>query len=479
MDFKSKWNRLGIKKKTFLFSSIVIIISFSFLYLSIYIFLPRLYYNYKVDELSKNVKVFLEQLEEERLEDLNVNIDEFSFRNNLMIKIETTNNELVYSTFRNNMSGLQGGIKTNDKRVLDIFHQNKSSKSIENLILENKFYFKQINEECRILIYTPIKAIGEGEVITKLFFPFAFFTIVIVAGIISIFYSKRISDPLIKIKEAAEGMAALDFTRKLPQMGNDEIGELADSLNVMNEKLNKTFSELEMVNKKLKIEIEKEREVEKERREFIATISHELKSPITIISGQIEGMIYNIGKYKERDKYLKESYSVIEEMRHLVSELLDISKRDKDDFKLNIEKIDLSKLVKDILRENYFFVELKELKLQEEIKEDVLIDGDKLLLKKAIGNVIKNAVEHSPSKENIFVELNDSNLVVKNTGVQIEFAKSKDIFKAFYRIDKARIRKNGNTGLGLYIVKTILDKHENIKYNIESKENEVSFIIVF
>ncbi|MGL5354181.1 MAG: sensor histidine kinase [Clostridium sp.] len=483
MGFKNKWNDLGIKKKTFLFSSVVIVIAFSILYLSSSIFLPRLYYNHKVDLLDKSVNEFINRLESENFDDINSVVDEFSFQNNLMISIVTSDNQWVYSTFKSGSNAKPSLIPEkglgNEKRNPRVFNENRTGKPVENLNLEVKFNFKEIDKECVIMIHTPIKNIDEGEIIAKLFFPFAFLTILVVAITISIFYSRRISNPLIKIKEAAEGMAALDFTRKLPSMGNDEIGELASSLNVMNSKLDKSFTELDDVNKKLQIEIDKERKIEKERREFIATISHELKSPITIISGQIEGMSYNIGKYKDRDKYLKESYLVIEKMRELVSELLDISKRDKDDFKLNIEKINLSKLVKEILRENYYFIELKELKLQEDISEEVWIECDKLLLKKAISNIIKNAVQHSPANENIFVELNNSNLIVKNSGVQIDEAESKEIFKAFYRIDKARNRKDGNTGLGLYIVKTILDKHKNINYNIESSDNEVTFVITF
>ena len=107
--------------------------------------------------------------------------------------------------------------------------------------------------------------------------------------------------------------------------------------------------------------INKEREEEKKRKEFIATISHELKTPITIISGQLEGMIYNIGKYKDRETYLKKSYDCTQELRALVDEMMEISKSEILEKDLKLEVINLSDLLKDLVnRQNYLIDEKKE-----------------------------------------------------------------------------------------------------------------------
>lgn len=482
MDFKKKWNKFGIKKKTFIFSVVVILIAFTVLYFCMNILIPKFFYNYKVEAIENEIDTFNTKLSNENIDDIWNKIDEFSFQNGLMINIKSDDNKWVYSTFKKDFNGTIQGRQPEIipfKEDEDRHKQSFRRPAEDFLMLEKSFYFKNIDKNCTMIIRAPIKSINEMEILARLFFPCAFITILIVAITIAVFYSKYISNPLIKIKEAAEGMAALDFTKKIEPMGEDEIGALAISLNTMNKNLDKSFNELDSLNKQLQVEIEKERAIEKERREFIATISHELKSPITIISGQLEGMIYNIGKYKDREKYLKESYSVVEKMRDLVSELLDISKRDTMDFELKLEEINLSKLVKEVLRENYYFIEEKNLKLQEDIVDTITIKGDRLLLKKAIGNIIKNAINHSPIKENILVTLNENNLNVTNTGVEIPKEEMDNIFKAFYRLDKARSRKDGNTGLGLYIVKTILDKHENISYTLTSINNEVSFNMKF
>ncbi|MBM6861885.1 HAMP domain-containing protein [Clostridium saudiense] len=134
-----------------------------------------------------------------------------------------------------------------------------------------------------------VRPIDEAATIVTLFFPFAIVAIIVIAITISTFYSLYISKPLIKINNVAKKMSELDFDNVIEIKGNDEIGQLSKSLNLMNENLKNSFKELEKVNSKLTEEIEFERKIEKQRREFIATISHELKSPITIIATIAKG----------------------------------------------------------------------------------------------------------------------------------------------------------------------------------------------
>ena len=164
-------------------------------------------------------------------------------------------------------------------------------------------------------------------------------------------------------------MANLDFDNIIEINGEDEIGELSNSLNLMNKNLKESFDKLERMNSQLTEEIEMERKLEKERREFIATISHELKSPITIINGQLEGMIYNIGKYKDRDKYLKESYGVIQKMSELVQEILHLSERENGEFKYNFVNVNISRITNIIISELKYFIDEKNLTLKVNIKK--------------------------------------------------------------------------------------------------------------
>lgn len=138
-----------------------------------------------------------------------------------------------------------------------------------------------------------------------------------------------------------------------------------------------------------------------------------------------------------------------------------------------------SNILKKALKESYYFIEEKNLKLEEDIKDDIFINGDEKLLYKAVSNIVKNAVEHTPEDREISVILNEDELMVKNYGVHIESEDLKSIFKAFYRVDKSRNNKTGGTGLGLYIVSSALSKHENLKFNMESVEDFVLFKVNF
>lgn len=230
--------------------------------------------------------------------------------------------------------------------------------------------------------------------------------------------------------------------------------------------------------------INKEREEEKKRKEFIATISHELKTPITIISGQLEGMIYNVGKYKDRETYLKKSYEATQELKLLVNEMMEISKREILEKDLLIESIDFTGLLNTLLNRQNFLLEEKKLELSCKIEKNLVIKADKDKITKALNNLINNAIKYSPENEKIIIKAYKSKTTkriifdIENTGVTIENKYLKEIFNPFYRIEKSRNRKTGGSGLGLYIVSEILKSH-NLQYKMESKKNSVSFIIYF
>lgn len=504
MSLKNKWQNLSVKKKIFIWSSLIIILSFTLLYICIYFFMPRVYELYKVNTVKSQISELKIKLENE--EELNINdiLDDFSYNNNLDILLVSKDednliNEVVYSSFRegaddpnkipflynhaqyerfqrfenyNVKLDINGAMNTNEL-VYELINKN------ESLNIDEAVYIKSLDNVYHMIVHFPVSPENEASYSIELFLPFAIIVIIIIAFTISSFYSILISRPLIKINKVAKKMAHLDFDNIIEIHGEDEIGELSNSLNLMNKNLKESFEELEKINSKLTEEIEMERKLEKERREFVATISHELKSPITIINGQLEGMIYNIGKYKDRDKYLKESYEVTKKMSELVQEILYLSERENGEFKYNFKEVNLSYITNSVLRELKYFIEEKSLDLEASIEENVFIKADEKLIKKVVTNIVKNAITHSPVKERIIVKLTKDNLTVENTGVTIPKEQVGEIFNAFYRVDKSRNRKTGGTGLGLYIVKTILDKHDNMTYGIESRDNSVRFKINF
>lgn len=473
------YKNIGIKRKIFLASTFIIIIGFLILYLSIYLFLPGFYNDYKVNNLENKVKEFIIELSEKTYDDVNKIIDKFSFENGINIVIKNEAGKSVYSSFREGFDMLpkEEENKIHIDRPRDNFE--KVKKTHYNLKIEEEFYFKDIDKNCIFEANAFLTVKYDTKKLIIIFFPVAIGTIIIIAATIGFFYSKIISKPLLEINDKAKKMSNLDFSQRFNPKGKDEISELSTSLNVMCDKLENNINELEEANIKLQADIEKEREAQKERKEFIATISHELKSPITVIAGLLEGMIYKIGKYKDRDKYLIETYDTTKEMEKLVMEILELSRREKDSFKIDKDNFNIASLINKAIEDNNYFIKEKKLKLITDIDESVEILGDKKLINKAVINIIRNAVFHSPKEEKVIINLTKEKLIVRNTGVTLEEKEINNIFNAFYRIDKSRNSNTGGTGLGLYIVKSILDKHEQMEYGIISKDNYVEFKIKF
>ena len=294
--------------------------------------------------------------------------------------------------------------------------------------LSTEVNIKEMDESCVLDIIMPLQPINEANKVLRNLVPFTIFAAILIGILGAYIYSNTITKPLIEI-------------------------------------------------------IEKERREEENRREFIATISHELKTPITIISGQLEGMIYNIGKYKDRDKYLKESYTSTQELKDLVNEMIEISKTDIMSASFKPTTLSVKELVEVILKRQEFLIDEKNLKTRVAISSDAKINADKDKFSKALYNIINNAIKYTPEGENInirFIErgFKPSILEVENTGITISDESLKNIFNPFFRVEKSRSRKTGGSGLGLYLTSQILAKH-GFEYKMTNRGNAVLFTIEF
>ena len=294
--------------------------------------------------------------------------------------------------------------------------------------LSTEVNIKEMDESCVLDIIMPLQPINEANKVLRNLVPFTIFAAILIGILGAYIYSNTITKPLIEI-------------------------------------------------------IEKERREEENRREFIATISHELKTPITIISGQLEGMIYNIGKYKDRDKYLKESYTSTQELKDLVNEMIEISKTDIMSASFKPTTLSVKELVEVILKRQEFLIDEKNLKTRVAISSDAKINADKDKFSKALYNIINNAIKYTPEGENInirFIErgFRPSILEVENTGITISDESLKNIFNPFFRVEKSRSRKTGGSGLGLYLTSQILTKH-GFEYKMTNRGNAVLFSIEF
>ena len=288
--------------------------------------------------------------------------------------------------------------------------------------------------------------------------------IVLLGSIVSaFFYSWYMTAPIKKVSKLSKQMADMDFSGFCSSGRTDEIGVLSDSLNTLSRKLDTALSELREANQKLQADIDMERQLERQRVEFFSAASHELKTPITIIKGQLQGMLYQVGRYKDRETYLAQSLEVTDSLEKMVQELLTISRLDTPGYAFNPLPIHFDKLIQVRLTANEDLFMQRELIVEKDISPEVSISGDLQLLQKVVDNLLGNAAAYSPAGERITVKVWQANekarLTIENTGVHIPDRDIPKLFEAFYRVEQSRNRQTGGTGLGLYIVKTILDLH--------------------
>ena len=287
--------------------------------------------------------------------------------------------------------------------------------------------------------------------------------ILLVSVIAAFFYTWYMTKPIKKISKLSKQMADMDFSGLCPTNRTDEIGVLSHSLNDLSKKLAAALSELQEANQKLQADIDMERRLEKQRVEFFAAASHELKTPITIIKGQLQGMLYQVGRYKDRETYLAQSLEITDTLGKMVQELLTISRLDTPGYTCKKSNLNLSNFIIDRVTAFEDLFMQKDLTVEQSISPEIYILGDMQLLQKALDNLLGNAAAYSGAGNQVLIKLwketEATTLTIENTGAHIPDEAIPKLFEPFYRVDQSRNRQTGGTGLGLYIVKTILDLH--------------------
>ena len=252
-------------------------------------------------------------------------------------------------------------------------------------------------------------------------------------------YSRYLARPIVRISSIAGRMAELDFQWKCGETRRDEIGALGRSLDEMAERLSAALAELEEANAALRGDMERARELERQRLAFFSAASHELKTPVTILKGQLSGMLDGVGVYRDREKYLARSLQVAGRMEALVGELLAVSRMESDGASRR-EAVELSALT-----------------------AEKLAQGERALLGRAVENLLSNAALYSPEGAEIRVTAAARGawavLTVENTGARIPAEALPHLFEAFYRAEPSRSRATGGSGLGLYLVRMIVERH--------------------
>lgn len=329
------------------------------------------------------------------------------------------------------------------------------------------------------VVVSPLQPVGEAVKVMREYYGYIYIFAILLVILLSIIYSRMVSKPLIRLNGIAERMAHLDFTVKSDIKGDDEIGNLSKTLNFLSEKLDSSLSKLKDANEQLQKDLDKEKQLDLMRKEFIADVSHELKSPISLIEGYTEGLLDHVAENEDRDFYLNVIKDEAYKMGLLVSDMLELSRLENSSYELNIECFDILPLLEKAVKKHRSSAEQLGFSLvfSPEIPCAV-VEGDPFRLEQVLTNFLTNALKYCSTKGQITLSINEEEelyrVCVKNTGNPIPKEHLEKIWTKFYKVDKSRNREQGGTGLGLAICKNILQLHKS-SYGVENIENGVSF----
>lgn len=340
-------------------------------------------------------------------------------------------------------------------------------------------FIKELDSGDFLVLRKPIHINRDNTRITNEFLLGVGTISILLGSIFVFFFSKQITKPIIELSHVAKSISSLDFSKKYKVKTKDEIGVLGDSINLISEELHEAMDDLMEANSKLKEDIERKKQIDEMRKRFISSVSHELKSPIGITRGYVEGLKYNVANNEEkRNRYYDILIDEAEKMDKMVGQLLILSDLESEVFELEESIFNISLLINIVVEKfNHIFNE-KGIEVKVNIDEEYFISAESLKIEQVISNYLSNAINHLDERKYIEIrtELVDEKVRVSviNSGKNIPEEDLENIWDSFYKVDKARSREYGGTGLGLSIVKSIMEHHQ-AEYGVKNKETGVEF----
>ncbi len=306
---------------------------------------------------------------------------------------------------------------------------------------------------------------------------------IIIAAVIASIIANKFTRPILQLNSITKRMANLDFSQRYRISDTeDEINMLGRNINEMSDKLELTIGRLRSNNTKLEQNIEEKSKIDEMRKQFISDVSHELKTPIALIQGYAEGLIENVNSDEESRKFYAEV--ILDEsnkMDEMVKRLLELMKLEYQERKFNDTEFDLTELIKEDLRRNTVVIKENNIKVEFDEKKKVKVFADQEYIEQVVNNYLSNAMKHAEEKngeKKIIIRTENKKdkirLYVYNTGENIPKENINKIWGRFYKVDSSRNRNQGGTGIGLALVKAIMNNYNN-EYGVRNLENGVEF----
>lgn len=330
-----------------------------------------------------------------------------------------------------------------------------------------------------IYLRTALESIRESVVIANRFLAYIGIVGIVLSAIISYIVTRRITKPILRLSELSRRMANLDFDAKFEGKRKDEIGLLGKNMNEMSEALEHTISELKTANNELMIDIEKKEQIDDMRKEFLSNVSHELKTPLALIGGYAEGLRECINEDEtSREFYCDVIIDEAAKMSRMVKQLLSLNQLESGNDTVSMERFDVTEVIAGVVNATAILREQSQISLEWEHTGPVYVWADEFKTEEVLTNFMSNAIHYADGEKLIRITTEQMGEAVRisvfNTGNQIPEDETEAIWTKFYKVDKARTREYGGSGIGLSIVKAIMDSFHR-ECGVINRENGVEF----
>lgn len=475
----------SIRTKLFLTLAIVVIIIIIFL-ITLNNFVLETFYLYSKQKTLINTYETINVYYNGKNEGTNIELEleRIAYNNNFDIMIRGYNNTSIYTSKKDFFSSLGQITENNNENIL----YSKNGITVRRLRDRNNelnfiLLTAELDNSYVLYIRMPVAPIRESVKISNNFLCLAGGFTIVIGGFVILFITRKFTEPIVELNDIAKRMSNLDFSKKFRITdSDDEINELGKSINKVSEKLENTINQLRRNNNKLERDIEKKSKIDEMRKQFISDVSHELKTPIAIIQGYAEGLVENVATDEESKRiYAEVILDEANKMDVLVKQLLELMKLEYGKREFNNTNFNIVELVQDVIRKSKVLQEQKGAEVEFSSDEPMYVYADNFYIEQVMTNYYTNAIKNVKELEKeklikISIEENKDKIRVGvyNTGEKIPKDQIDKIWNRFYKIDSSRNRENGGSGIGLSLVKAIMNNYEN-DFGVINKENGVEF----
>ena len=395
---------------------------------------------------------------------------DYSNKYNITIAlVDSFTNKAIYSSAREGdglISRIQDGFIGNQNQ--DILYSNNNYTIILHKTMQNTSFIEGFgycsDNQTMVIMSTPVASLKESVSISNRFLIYMAIIGFIITVILTFIIAKMITYPILELAEISNKMGKLDFTAKYIGNRSDEIQTLGLNMNYMSDRLKKAIDELQEANELLKEDIKRKEAIDEMRKDFIANVSHELKTPIALIQGYAEGLNEGLCEDEESRKYYTEVIlDESEKMNKMVKQLLTLSSLESGNSILHKENFNLTSLIESVLGSISILIGEKNVNIEFDSGKEIFLNADEFKIEEVVTNYISNSIHHVSDSGEIKINVSDDGenitFSVYNTGNPIPEKDLNNIWEKFFKVDKAHSRAYGGSGIGLSIVKAIVEAH--------------------